>query len=65
MTWIEALFGRLDRWWCGCQEPPPGDLGEALRIAAQRFPNDPLIQTARAEADLLWRAVAGQRRHDA
>jgi hypothetical protein len=59
------MFDRLDRWWCGYQGPPPRDVMEALTIAAQRFPNDRLIQTARAEADLLWRAVAGQRRHDA
>ncbi|MGL4438019.1 MAG: hypothetical protein ACRCUE_01995, partial [Bosea sp. (in: a-proteobacteria)] len=62
---LEALFGRLDRWWCGYQGPPPRDLCDALAIAARRFPRDPLIQTARAEADLLWRDRAGQRRHDA
>jgi hypothetical protein len=65
VKWIEALFDRLDRWWCGYEGPLPPDLLGALAIAAQRFPKDPLIQTARAEADLRWRERQGQRRHDA
>jgi hypothetical protein len=36
-----------------------------MDMARKRFPNDPMVVRARAEADLEMRAFWGQRQHDA
>ncbi len=41
------------------------DLGEAMRIALERFPNDAMSQMAKAESELFMRRFRGQRSHDA
>jgi hypothetical protein len=41
------------------------DLGEAMRIALERFPNDKIHQAAKAESELFMRRFRGERGHDA
>jgi hypothetical protein len=41
------------------------DLGEAMRIALERFPNDKIHQRAKAESELFMRRFCGERGHDA
>lgn len=43
----------------------PGGLCAALDEAMERFPNDPIVQEAKALATLEVREILGQRRYEA
>ncbi|PVE49875.1 hypothetical protein DC415_23920 [Agrobacterium tumefaciens] len=64
MKWIVALA----QWLHARRGAPfdrPLDLDEAMRIALERFPNDPMVQKAKAVSELYMRNLLGKRLHDA